>query len=72
MVCCCMHTALTWQPLPGYSTLKITNISPEEEISASNGTGLEAKRIQSGEEQEDGAGQRWCIIKTEALGFWNI
>lgn len=47
------------------------NISPEEGISASNGIGLQGKRIQSGEGREDGAGQRWCIIEVEALGFWN-
>lgn len=60
---------MTWQPLPGYSMLKIINISPEEEISASNGTELEGKRIQSGEGREDGARRRLCIIKVEALVF---
>lgn len=47
------------------------NMSLEEGISASNGTGLEGKRIQSGERRVDGAGQRWCIIEEETLRFWN-
>lgn len=70
MVWCCVHTVLPWRLLPGYGMLKITNISPEEGISASNGTGLEGERTESGEGQQDGAGQRWCIIEEEGLWFW--
>lgn len=46
------------------------NISLGERISASNGTGLEGKRLESAEGREDEAGQRWCIIEEGALPFW--
>lgn len=46
------------------------NISLGERISASNRTGLEGKRLESAEGQEDEAGQRWCIIEEGALLFW--
>lgn len=46
------------------------NISLGERISASNGIGLEGKRLELAEGREDEAGQRWCIIEEGALPFW--